>query len=325
MPELIDLNPASASLLEESVAGLRATPPQLPCKYFYDEHGARLFEQICELPEYYPTRTEIGILEHHLPEMAARIGADARVVEYGSGAGVKIRLLLDALQTPVAYTPIDISREQLQQAARELRAAYPDIEIQAICADYSSALTLPAPRRDFARTVVFFPGSTIGNFAPPEATALLRRFARLAAQGRQPGGLLIGVDVKKDTHRLEAAYNDSRGLTADFNLNILKRLNREAGANFNLAHWRHHAFWNAQTSAIEMHLVSEREQQVQINGDRFAFAAGDSVHTENSFKYNPEEFIALAEAAGFRSEGLWLDEDRLFSVHYFSLKSALID
>ena len=317
MPELIDMEPLVGTLLEESVAGLRANPPRLPCKYFYDAEGAKLFEQICELPEYYPTRTEIGILQKHLPDMARLIGANARIVEYGSGAGTKIRLLLNALQDAVAYTPIDISREQLTAAADQLQSDFPQLEIQPVCADYSSALTLPSPQRAFARTVVFFPGSTIGNFPPNEAVALLKRFARLAAQGEQAGGLLIGVDVKKSRERVEAAYNDSRGITADFNLNILKRLNREAGANFELAHWQHRAFWNEHSGAIEMHLVSNTEQEVRINGDCFKFAEGDSVHTENSFKYSPEEFSALAAQAGFVRSGLWQDEEQLFSVQYY--------
>lgn len=319
MRKVIDLQPDTSALLEESIAGLKASPRQLPCKYFYDAEGARLFEQICELPEYYPTRTEVGILKQHLPEMAKLIGANARIVEYGSGAGTKIRLLLDALREPVAYTPIDISREQLAAAAEELQRDFAELEIQPVCADYSSALTLPSPQRAFARSVVFFPGSTIGNFPQAEALALLKRFARLAAQGDQPGGLLIGVDVKKSRQRIEAAYNDNQGVTADFNLNILKRLNREVGANFELEHWQHHAFWNEQSGAIEMHLVSRREQQVRINGDRFTFAEGDSVHTENSFKYSPEEFTELAAQAGFVRRGLWQDEEQLFSVQYFEL------
>lgn len=319
MRKVIDLQPDTSALLEESIAGLKASPRQLPCKYFYDAEGARLFEQICELPEYYPTRTEVGILKQHLPEMAKLIGANARIVEYGSGAGTKIRLLLDALREPVAYTPIDISREQLAAAAEELQRDFAELEIQPVCADYSSALTLPSPQRAFARSVVFFPGSTIGNFPQAEALALLKRFARLAAQGDQPGGLLIGVDVKKSRERIEAAYNDNQGVTADFNLNILKRLNREVGANFELEHWQHHAFWNEQSGAIEMHLVSRREQQVRINGDRFTFAEGDSVHTENSFKYSPEEFTELAAQAGFVRRGLWQDEEQLFSVQYFEL------
>ncbi len=319
MHDLIDMEPHTNTLLEESIAGLKSTPPRLHCKYFYDAEGAKLFEQICDLPEYYPTRTEVGILEKHLPEMASLIGDKARIVEYGSGAGTKIRLLLKALESPVAYTPIDISREQLAQAAAELHRDFPPLEIQPICADYSSALTLRPPQAPFTRTVVFFPGSTIGNFAPREAVDLLKRFARLAAQGEQPGGLLIGVDVKKSRARIEAAYNDSQGITADFNLNILKRLNRELGANFDIQQWEHNAFWNEVSGAIEMHLVSNAKQRVRINGDQFDFAAGDTVHTENSFKYSPREFTDMAKQAGFKPRGLWQDDEQLFSVHYLEL------
>ncbi|WP_372748499.1 L-histidine N(alpha)-methyltransferase [Litorivivens sp.] len=316
---LIDLKPDTRKLLEEALAGLKATPRHLPCKYFYDAVGARLFEQICELPEYYPTRTEISILRRYLPDMAQHIGPQARIVEYGSGEGLKIRLLLDALSSPAAYTAIDISREQLQRAANALSESYPAVDIQPVCADYSSALSLPRPTHNFRRTVVFFPGSTIGNFAPAEALGLLRRFAALAQQGQEPGGLLVGVDLKKDRQRVEAAYNDSRGITAQFNLNLLQRLNREVGANFCLEHWQHRAYWNPTQGAIEMHLVSQREQQVKINGDAFLFSPGDSVHTENSFKYTVEEFTELAASAGFQPEACWLDDDNLFSVHYFTL------
>ncbi len=319
MPDLIDLKPDTDTLLEETIAGLKSKPPQLHCKYFYDAEGARLFEQICELPEYYPTRTEIGILERYLPEMAKLIGPGVRIVEYGSGAGVKIRLLLNALENAVAYTPIDISREQLEEAANALKKDFPALDIQPVCADYSSALTLPSPSQSFSRTVVFFPGSTIGNFPPKEAVSLLKRFARLAAQGGKAGGLLVGVDVKKSRAQVEAAYNDSQGITAKFNLNILTRLNKELGANFKLENWRHRAHWNNSTGAIEMHLVSGVNQQVRINGDRFDFARGDSVHTENSFKYSPEEFAGLAAEAGFQRAGLWQDDEQLFSVQYYEL------
>lgn len=318
-PELIDLKPNTLTLMEEAIAGLKNDPRQLPCKYFYDREGARLFEQICTLPEYYPTRTEVGILRQFLPRMADHIGPDVRLVEYGSGEGLKIRLLLDALKRPAAYTAIDISREQLRQAATALSLDYPDIDIQPVCADYSSPLTLPVPQHAFRRTVVFFPGSTIGNFAPAEAIAMLKRFAQLAKQGDEPGGLLIGVDLKKDRRRVEAAYNDRLGITAKFNLNLLKRLNRELGANFEIEHWQHQAHWNDGKGAIEMHLISQREQQVRINGDAFDFVPGDSVHTENSFKYSIDEFIELAASAGFTPVEHWTDAERLFSVHYFTL------
>ncbi len=317
--ELLDLQPESGDFLSECLAGLSARPPQLPCKYFYDERGAQRFEQICELPEYYPTRTEVAILRQHLSQMSALIGPKARIVEYGSGAGLKIRLLLQALAAPAAYTPVDIAREQLVAAAASLQREFPAVEVLPVCADYSSALALPHPGADFAKTLVFFPGSTIGNFAPAEALAFLRRFAQLAAQGGEPGGLLIGVDLKKDPRILERAYNDSAGVTADFNLNLLARINRELGADFDLAQWRHRAHWNDASGAIEMHLISERAQRVRLNGHSFDFGAGDSIHTENSFKYDSDDFAELAGSAGFVRRGLWSDAGQLFSVQYYEL------
>lgn len=321
MPEirLTDLQPPADDFLRDAVDGLHNRPPTLPCKYFYDERGARLFEAICELPEYYPTRTEIGILREHLGQMSELIGPDTRIVEYGSGAGVKIRLLLEALDRPVAYTPIDIAREQLIEAAAGLQRDFPGIEVLPVCADYSAPLSLPRPGAPFCKTAVFFPGSTIGNFEPSEALGFLRRFAQLAAQGDEPGGLLIGVDLKKDTRILEKAYNDHRGITADFNLNLLARMNRELGADFDLSRWQHRAHWNGEKGAIEMHLVCREPQQVHVNGAAFRFEAGESIHTENSFKYRPEEFEGLARQAGFARRGLWTDDRQLFSVQYFEL------
>lgn len=316
---LTDLEPPADNFLQEALAGLSAQPPQLACKYFYDDRGARLFEQICELPEYYPTRTEISILRQHLGAMSDMIGANARIVEYGSGAGIKIRLLLDALHSPAAYIPVDIAREQLLEAATRLQADFPAIDVLSVCADYSAPLTLPNPETSFRKTIVFFPGSTIGNFPPAEAARFLARFAQLAAQGKAPGGLLIGVDMKKDPDILERAYNDSQGITAAFNLNLLARMNRELGADFNLDQWYHEAPWNPATGAIEMHLVSRRDQRVHLGGRTFDFAAGAHIHTENSFKYRPEEFEQLARQAGFRRRGLWTDADNLFSVQYFEL------
>lgn len=319
-PKLKDLKPAADDFRRDVLDGLHARPPRLPCKYFYDARGARLFEQICELEEYYPTRTEIGILRRHLPAMSKLIGPSARIVEYGSGDGLKTRLLLEALEAPAVYTAVDIAREQLKEAARALQRDFPDLEVLPVCADYSSPLSLPKPSVTFDRTVVFFPGSTIGNFTPNEARRFLRRFAQLAAQGDRPGGLLIGVDRKKDPLILERAYNDARGVTAEFNLNLLQRVNRELGGDFQLEQWRHHASWNARIGAVEIHLVSLCEQHVCIDGTSFHFAEGEAIHTENSFKYHPEEFVALATDAGFIPRGLWSDPRELFSVHYFELK-----
>lgn len=314
---LLDLRPDGGNFLEETLDGLRSQPASLPCKYFYDSRGASLFEQICELPEYYPTRTEISILREQLPEIAKAIGAHARIVEYGSGAGEKIRLLLKNLKQVSAYTPIDISREQLTASARLLQTDYPTLEVLPVCADYASELTLPQPSKAFSRTVVFFPGSTIGNFKPAEALAFLKRFHQLCKQGHEPGMLLIGYDLKKDPATLEAAYNDSQGITAEFNLNLLHRINNELGGHFEIDNWRHEARWNESEGAVEMHLVSKTEQIARVNGDQFRFAPGQTIHTENSFKYASEQFHALAEQAGFQRINHWHDKQQQFQVALF--------
>lgn len=316
--KLLDLEPSQGNFLDEALQGLRADKPSLPCKYFYDARGAELFEQICELPEYYPTRTEIGILRAHLQEISAHIGPNARLVEYGSGAGEKIRMLLNALQAPSAYTPIDISREQLLSSATQLQLDYPQLEILPVCADYAAELTLPAPSAPFNRSVVFFPGSTIGNFTPTEAVSFLKRFYRLCQQGQEPGLLLLGYDLKKDKHTLEAAYNDSQGVTAAFNLNLLARINNELQGQFELENWRHEARWNEASSAVEMHLVSEQPQQARLNGDVFEFAKGQSIHTENSFKYASADMQQLASQAGFSLLDGWTDSNAHFQVQLFT-------
>lgn len=311
---LTDLAPASDDFLAETLSGLRSKPATLPCKYFYDQRGAGLFEQICELPEYYPTRTEISILRDHLQEIAQAIGPQARIVEYGSGAGEKIRLLLNNLEQPSAYTPIDISREQLISSANVLQQDFPQLEVLPVCADYASELSLPSPKNEFDRTVVFFPGSTIGNFDPEEALAFLKRFHQLCMQGDEPGMLLIGYDLKKDQATLEAAYNDSQGITAEFNLNLLHRINNELDGQFEIDNWQHEARWNEKNGAVEMHLVSQTTQTARVNGDTFRFEAGQSIHTENSFKYSSPEFKALAEQAGFNRLKHWHDPKQHFQV-----------
>lgn len=315
--KMLDLAPSSGNFLDEALAGLREQPPSLPCKYFYDADGAALFEKICELPEYYPTRTEISILRKHMAEISALIGPQARLVEYGSGAGEKIRMLLNELEQPAAYTPIDISREQLLESAQQLARDYPTLELLPVCADYATELTLPNPESDFARNVVFFPGSTIGNFMPTDAVAFLQRFHRLCQQGSEAGLLLIGYDLKKDKATLEAAYNDSQGITAAFNLNLLKRINQELDGQFELNQWRHEARWNEQSSAVEMHLVSTQKQQARLNGDTFEFEAGQSIHTENSFKYCRQEMQKLAKQAGFELLQGWTDPQQHFQVQLF--------
>ena len=298
------------ALTAEILHGLLGTPKTLPPKLFYDATGAALFERICTLDEYYLTRTELSILERHVGEIAALAGPRAALVEYGSGAGVKVRLLLDAMASPAVYVPIDISREQLASVAEELRAAYPTVPVLPVCADYTAPLTLPdLPQR--ARRVAFFPGSTIGNFHPPEAAVFLRRMRRTLGHD---GLLVMGVDRRKDAAVLNAAYDDRDGVTAAFNLNLLVRLNREFGADFDLATFRHRAFFNDEASRVEMHLVSTVEQTVHVAGTALHFDAGESIWTECSYKYDRERLDALATAAGFAVTRLWTDADDRFWV-----------
>jgi dimethylhistidine N-methyltransferase len=310
---LIDLAPASGSFLADVLAGLRAPRKMLPPKYFYDAAGARLFDAICELPEYYPTRTEIALLQRHGREMADALGADSVVVEYGSGSGQKTRLLLAAAR-PAGYCAIDISAEQLESAVGAIARDFPATTVVAVCADYSRPFALPLPAALAGhRRSVFFPGSTVGNFTPEEAVAFLRNAHRVLGAG---GGLLIGVDLQKDKAMLDAAYDDAAGVTARFNLNLLHRMNRELGADFDPAAFRHCAFYDPSKGRVEMHLVSCRAQQVRIGDAEFRFGDGETIHTENSWKYTVEGFAALGCQAGFAARRCWVDDARLFSVHY---------
>ena len=312
---LLDLKPDSGSFLHDVVEGLSKPRKALSPKYFYDERGSALFEAICELPEYYPTRTEMGIMREHVGEMAARLGPECMLIEYGSGSGRKTRVLIAAL-APVAYLPIDIAREQLEHSAAGLKADFPGLKVLAICADYSRPLVLPDVENPPARRrVVYFPGSTIGNFALPEAREFLREARTTVGTG---GAMLVGVDLKKDEALLNAAYNDAQEVTAAFNLNLLTRINRELGADFDPGSFHHRAFYNAALSRIEMHLVSEKQQTVAIAGHRFEFAPGETIHTENSCKYSVAEFQALARSAGFVPEHCWTDAGDLFAVHYLA-------
>jgi L-histidine Nalpha-methyltransferase len=296
-------------------AGLSRTPRELPCKFLYDERGSKLFDEICRLDEYYPTRTEIGVLETNAARIAALIGENCQLVEYGSGSSVKVRILLNALNSVAAYTPVDISREHLLKSASDLARDFPDLEVIAVCADYTLPFEVPRPRRHpDARRVVFFPGSTIGNFTREAARDFLAGVSRVVGPG---GGLLIGVDLKKDPVILDAAYNDREGVTAAFNLNLLLRINRELGADFDLSSWRHRARYDETAGRIEMHLESQRRQTVHVNGDAFAFTAGESIHTESSYKYGLDEFQTLARSAGLVPVEAWTDADGLFSVHFF--------
>ncbi len=310
----LDHAPATAGFLEEALNGLTQDPKTLPCKFFYDARGSALFDQICELDEYYPTRTEMGIMQAHAREMSALLGSECRLVEYGSGSSLKTRVLLDNAHTLAAYVPVDISREHLHRTASGLERAYPHIPILPVCADYTQPFDLPASRA--ARTVVYFPGSTIGNFPPPQAREFLARIAQVCGPG---GGLLIGVDLKKSPAVLEPAYNDSGGVTAAFNLNLLARMNQELGADFDLAQFRHHAFYNSIQGRIEMHLVSLRAQTVTVGRECIVFRAGERIHTESSYKYALGEFARLADLAGLTVRQVWTDAAQLFSVQYLTV------
>jgi dimethylhistidine N-methyltransferase len=295
------------------IAGLRAAPKTIPCKYFYDAEGSLLFEKICAVPEYYPTRTELGLLHTYAGEMAHFIGPNAEIVEFGAGAGEKIRPLLDAMEHPRAYLPMDISGPYLTDIAAQLSADYPALAIQPIVGDFTRDFSLPPSQ---GRTIGFFPGSTIGNFAPGEARAFLAHVARLL----KGGGLLIGVDLVKDPQILHAAYNDSAGITAAFNKNLLARANREAGANFDLTQFSHYALYNPQQRRIEMYLVSAADQRVTVCGRPISFSQGEAIHTEYSYKYTVDGFRALAASAGFVPRQVWCDADQLFSIHWLDVK-----
>jgi dimethylhistidine N-methyltransferase len=313
---LHDLSPGQTASLDEVLPGLRSPQKELPCKLLYDEVGSQLFEQITNLDEYYPTRAELRILRAAGPAIAQQLGPECLVVEYGSGSSLKTRLLLDALERPAGYVPIDISREQLQQAASALRQSYSGLEVMPVCADYTARLELPMPLPRHRRRVAYYPGSTVGNFVPEDARRFLGRVREMCGPD---GGLLIGVDLKKDPLMLHRAYNDALGITAAFNLNMLRRLNRELGATFALDQFRHYAFYNPVFARVEMHLVSLTEQLVHIGTIPIHFDRGESIWTEASYKYTPVEFAALAAQAGWQVQHVWTDDRGLFSVQYLSL------
>jgi dimethylhistidine N-methyltransferase len=305
-----DLHPTPADIRAEVLSGLALPQKRIAPKFFYDADGSRLFDAICALPEYYPTRTEIGILRRHGAEMATLLGRDALLIELGSGSSLKIRTLLEALR-PAIYMPVDISKEHLLSSAKNLAHSFPGLTVHAVCADYSTAFVLPVADHEHPRAA-FFPGSSIGNFEPDAAALFLSRVGALLGAG---GRLLIGVDLIKDKDRLEAAYNDADGVTAAFNLNLLARLNRELPAEFDLDCFRHDAFFDEALQRIEMHLISARPQRVRVAGEVFEFVEGESIHTECSYKYSVAGFHALAREAGFRAEQVWTDPEHLFSVH----------
>jgi dimethylhistidine N-methyltransferase len=312
------------SFAQDVVLGLSSRPKSLPCKYFYDARGSALFDRITELDEYYPTRTEAAIMRDHAPAMAAAIGPGARVVELGSGSSIKTRLLLDALARPAAYAPVDISAEHLGHAAAAIARDYPGLEVQPIAADFTRGFAVPAPARAPARTVVYFPGSTIGNFTEAQALALLQAVAACvgerAGDDERPGALLLGFDLVKDAATLEAAYDDTLGVTAEFNLNLLARINRELAGDFDLERFEHRAVWAPGPARMEIFVRSNVDQLVRAAGQSFRFAAGEQVLTEYSHKYTPARMVALAKQAGFGRATLWTDPCELFGVGLFSLE-----
>lgn len=313
----IQLSDATSAFERDLIAGLSAKRRRISPKYLYDAAGSALFDRICDLPEYYPTRTERSILERNAPEIAQYVGPRADIVEFGAGSLEKIRLLLNAFSSsnaPRRFFPIDISAEHLQSAARRLHADYPWLPVHPVAADYMKEGALGELTAASERRVGFFPGSTIGNLDPEEAHAFLRQAARLV----EGGGLIIGVDLVKDPDVLHRAYNDKQGVTAAFNLNLLRRANRELGADFDLRQFGHYAFYEPVKRRIEMHLVSRCSQVVTVGGETFAFGEGDNIHTESSHKFTIDSFRALAVSAGFEPGPVWTDTARLFSLHWLA-------
>ncbi len=313
---LLDLEPSSESFLDEVLFGLQQSPKALPCKYFYDKRGSRLFDQICDLDEYYLTRTELAIMDAYAPQMAAQIGPGVMLVEYGSGSSVKTRILLEHLPEVAAYVPVDISRKHLQQTCRDLARRYPMLEVLPVCADFTVDFDLPIPRCEPTHCAVYFSGSTIGNFEPHEAETLLSRIAPLCGAR---GGLLIGIDLQKDLETLEAAYNDSKGITAEFNLNLLCRINRELDGDFHLERFRHVATYNAKLGRVEMFLRSLRDQVVTVAGTTFGLAANELIATEHSHKYTVDGFSQMAAKAGLTLRKQWTDDHHRFAVLHFAI------
>lgn len=311
---VLDREPAKSEFLSEAIAGLSSTPRTLPCKYFYDARGAALFQKISELPEYYLTRAELQILDRYCGDIARALGPNIELIGLGTGAGTKTRILLEKLEAPAAYIPVDISKKQLERSTASFRKIFPTLEILPVCADYLEPIRLPSPARQALRKIVYFPGSTIGNFEPDAARQFLQRVANHCRRG---GGLLIGVDLQKDRHVLERAYNDSSGVTAQFNLNLLARANRELGADFDLEQWQHYAVYNSTESRIEIYLISEIDQTVRVQDRQFDFRAGERIATEYSYKYTKESVIELTREPGFDFSQMWTDDARWFGVFYF--------
>jgi len=307
--------PETVDFLDEVIYGLKQEQPQISPKFFYDETGSKLFDQICQLPEYYPTRTEALILENHSDDIAKIIGKDCLLFEPGSGSSEKVRLLLDSLK-PETYVPMDISKDYIIEVSKDLAKEYPWLNIHAACIDFTKPLDLSFCSSN-AHKVAFFPGSSIGNFEPSQAQKFLSRLTDTVGNG---GGLLIGVDLKKPDHILNAAYNDKRGITAKFNKNLLHRINDELNADFDAENFTHKAFYNNEIGRIEMHLVSQTEQTINIESEKIRLDKGQTIHTENSYKYSIDEFQQIASKAGFTPIDVWTDPDNLFSVHYMSVQ-----
>jgi dimethylhistidine N-methyltransferase len=305
--------PATHSFARDVIRGLSRARKAIPCKYLYDDRGSDLFDEICELDEYYLTRTELGILNAHVDEMAAAVGEDCELIELGSGSGLKTRLVLGHLREPRAYLPIDISAEPLARSASELAERFPGLDIIPVCADFTGPFSLPETGSPRARRVVYFPGSTIGNFRPRAALRLLRSVARLVGDG---GGLLIGFDLDKDESIVWPAYNDRPGISAAFSLNLLARINRELGADFDLRAFAHQADYNRAKQRVEIHLVCLKHQVVRVGEHVFAFQEGERIHTEYSYKYSLEHFGRLTCRAGFSLERRWSDANEYFCVQY---------
>jgi dimethylhistidine N-methyltransferase len=315
--EFTDFAPSHSRLVDELLDGLREAPKRIPSKLLYDANGSKLFEQICKLDEYYLTRTELSIMREHAPAMAEALGARCLLIEFGSGAGTKTELLLDALAEPAAYVPIDISRSVLEHSSEQLERRYPDLAILPVCADYTSEYRIPEAPRTAESVAVYFPGSTIGNFTPDEAKGFLERIATVCGPA---GGLLVGVDLDKDRGILESAYDDASGVTAAFELNVLERLNREFGADFRLDSFAYRSFYEPRMRRIEMYLVSLARQRVTVAGEEIGFGEGECVLTEFSHKFTLQGFETLAEGAGFVVERVWTDPERRFSVQYLVVR-----
>ncbi len=316
---LVDRQPTDRVVAAEVRDGLTSRPATLPCKLLYDEPGSQLFDRICELPEYYPTRTETAILRRWAPAMAEAIGPACVLIEPGSGTSEKTRLLLDHLRSPAAYVPIDIARDHLVEAAAGIAKEYAPLPVAPVCADYTNATmdeALPLSETG-GRRVIFFPGSTLGNFEPDDAGALLGRMARLCGQG---GGMVIGVDVRKDPATLHAAYNDHEGVTAAFNRNILHRLNRELGCGFHPDRWWHHAPYDEARGRVEMTLRCQEEEQVRVGTEVFRFRHGETIRTERSYKRTRPDFAAMARETGWEPKEVWTDERELFTVWYLEVR-----